>query len=141
MPPERTQKDRISYIVSEGSVNFATPHSSYSTSEPSQRGRNPGVSKELNALNAVLDPLGRGLLRAKAGATLPDELLGRVSETLDGCSLVVDQISLNLNKYQRDKIWVKMKWVAFGQADMSELRSSLEAYKMALSLGFSAISM
>ena len=50
MPPERTQKDRISYIVSEGSVNFATPHSSYSTSEPSQRGRNPGVSKELKKL-------------------------------------------------------------------------------------------
>ncbi|KAL1696732.1 hypothetical protein GGG16DRAFT_42759 [Schizophyllum commune] len=33
MPPERTQKDRISYIVSEG-----------------QRGRNPGVSKELKKL-------------------------------------------------------------------------------------------
>ncbi|KAL1684154.1 hypothetical protein EV122DRAFT_285897 [Schizophyllum commune] len=44
MPPERTQRDRVAYVVSEGLVQ---PHL---ISPCVQRGRNPGPSKELKRL-------------------------------------------------------------------------------------------
>jgi hypothetical protein len=99
------------------------------------------VSQELQALSAVLDSLANCLIRAKGGPVLPDELIDRVNDTLDGCDLVIHAITETLRKYQRDMTWTKIKWALFGQGDMLKLRNSLEAYNMALSLGFSAISM
>ena len=99
------------------------------------------VCKELQALAAVVDPLTRSLTRARGASVLPDDLITQIGETLEGCDAVVDQIAANVRKYQRDKVWNKAKWALFGQGDMQKLRESLEAYKMALSLGFHAISM
>ena len=98
------------------------------------------VSKELQALAAVLDPLARGLSRCRNG-TVSGALAQQVETTLGGCVLVVEQVEENVQKYKRDKTWTRAKWVVFGQEDMQRLRESLEAYKMALSLGLLAISM
>lgn len=100
-----------------------------------------GVCKELQALAAVVDPLTRSLTRARGSNVLPNDLVVRIGETLEGCDAVVEQIAANVRKYQRDKMWNKAKWAMFGQADMQKLRESLEAYKMALSLGFHALSL
>jgi hypothetical protein len=99
------------------------------------------VFKELQALTLVLEPLTRALARARGGGTVFSDLVQRISSTLEGCLLVVDQINDNVHKYQRDRVWTKAKWVMFGQGDMHKLRESLEAYKMALSLGLHAISL
>jgi len=99
------------------------------------------ISKELQALNGVLDPLARSLSRRRNGSALPDSLIHQIGDTLDGCDAVVTLIIENVQKYQRDTAWTKAKWVMFGQDDVLKLRESLEAYKMALSLGFHAISM
>jgi hypothetical protein len=98
------------------------------------------VSKELQALNGILDPLGRSL-RSNRGGTLPHEWTQQVSDILDGCNTIVLDLTQVLQKYQRDKIWTKMKWALFGQGDIQKLRESLEAYKMALSLGLCTMSM
>jgi len=99
------------------------------------------VCRELQALAAVVDPLTRSLARARGSDILPDDLIIQIGEALEGCDTVVEQIAVNVRKYQRDKVWSKAKWAMFGQGDMQKLRESLEAYKMALSLGFHAISM
>ncbi len=99
------------------------------------------ISKELQALTGILDPLAHSLSQVQNGRTLPDCLIRKMGDALSGCDLVVKQITENLHKYQRDKVWTKAKWALFGQGDVLKLRESLEAYNMALSLGLHAISM
>lgn len=41
----------------------------------------------------------------------------------------------NVQKYRRDKLFVKMRWAMFGQKDSQKLRQSLEDYKTVVSLG------
>ncbi len=97
------------------------------------------ICKELQALSTILGPLARSL-SSSAKKALPEELVEKVDTVLGGCELVVEKIEGSVQKYRRDKIWMKMKWVMYGQGDMQKLRDSLEAYKMALSLGVQAIS-
>jgi len=98
------------------------------------------VSRELQAINGILDPLSR-ILRARRDEALPRELTQQVGDTLEGCSIVVSELTQMLRKHQRDRVWTKMRWALFGQGDVEKLRDSLEAYKMALSIGLSAVSM
>jgi hypothetical protein len=99
------------------------------------------ISKELQALRDVLDSLGSSLSRARNGETLSESVIYHIEDALDGCDVVVKKITENIDRYQRDKVWTKAKWVMFGQEDVRKQRESLEAYKMSLSLGFHAISM
>ena len=99
------------------------------------------ISKELQALRGILDSLGSSLSRVQNRAALSERLIHQISDALDGCDALVKKITKSLEKYQRDKVWTKAKWVMFGQDDTVKLRESLEAYKMALSLGFHAASM
>ncbi|KAK3341848.1 hypothetical protein B0T25DRAFT_559454 [Lasiosphaeria hispida] len=64
------------------------------------------VSKELQALAAVLNPISRALSRARGG-TVPDAIIQQVYVTLEGCISVVEQIEENLQKYKRDKLWTR----------------------------------
>lgn len=99
-----------------------------------------GVSRELQALAAILDPLTRNISRAPKG-TVTAELSEQLESSLDGCALVVGRIDSTIHKYQKDGGWTRTKWVLFGRGDMEKLRGSLEAYKMALSLGLQFVSM
>ena len=54
---------------------------------------------------------------------------------------MVSLISVTVEKYQKDGAWTRTEWVLVGRGDMEKLRASLEAYKMALSLGLHVISM
>ncbi|KAK3326851.1 hypothetical protein B0H66DRAFT_170088 [Apodospora peruviana] len=97
------------------------------------------ISAELEALTTILDSLGHGNSRATS-ASIPDELVVRVNDALDGCSTVVEQIEENMKKYKRNKVFSKTSWAVFGRDDTQRLRTSLAAYRMALSLGVHAIS-
>lgn len=99
-----------------------------------------GVSRELQALAVILDPLTRNISRAPKG-TVTKELSEQLEASLDGCALVVSRIDSTIHKYQKDGGWTRTKWVLFGRGDMEKLRGSLEAYKMALSLGLQFVSM
>lgn len=68
----------------------------------------------------------------------PDTLLRPIGDTLAGCLLVVEQVTKNVHKYEKDQIWTKAESAMFGQGDMVKLRTSLETYKLALSLGLAA---
>lgn len=98
------------------------------------------ISKEMQSLAAVLDPLTRSMARRRDGP-LPEVLVLQVDTTISGCVVVIDQIEQTIQKYRRDKVWTSAKWVIFGKEDITKLRESLEAYTMALSLGLHAISM
>ncbi|KAH6957827.1 hypothetical protein BKA56DRAFT_737589 [Ilyonectria sp. MPI-CAGE-AT-0026] len=97
------------------------------------------ISKEMQSLAAVLDPLTRSMARRRDGP-LPEVLVLQVDTTITGCVVVVEQIEQTIQKYLRDKIWTSAKWVIFGKGDMAKLRESLESYTMALSLGLHATS-
>lgn len=97
------------------------------------------LSAELQALSTILYPLGRSI-SGSASAAIPITLIAQVNTTLSSCSAVVEQIEENIRKYQRDRIFSKLEWVIFGQADTNKLRTSLECYNTALSLGMHAIS-
>ena len=99
-----------------------------------------GVSRELQALSAILEPLARNISRAPKD-TVPAALSKQLESSLEGCALVVSRIDVTVAKYQEDGTWTRTKWVMFGRGDMEKLRASLEAYKMALSLGLHVISM
>jgi len=98
------------------------------------------ITRELQALSSILEPLTRTLSKTPEG-TVSAALAQQLESSLDGCALVVCQIEATVEKYQRDGAWTRTKWVMFGRGDMVKLRESLEAYKMALSLGLHAISM
>jgi hypothetical protein len=99
------------------------------------------ISREMKALNAVLQPLVQCIGQKRAGSSVPDALAAQIGSTIDGCKLVVGQIEENVRVYQRDTVWTKAKWAMLGQVDLQKLRESLEAYKMALTLGMHAIGM
>jgi hypothetical protein len=86
------------------------------------------ISAELQALSSILDPL-------------PESLISQVDNTLTGCVVMIDQIADTIEKYRRNTTWTKTKWVLMGKDDVLKLRDSLEAYKMALSIGLHALSM
>jgi formyltetrahydrofolate synthetase len=98
------------------------------------------VSKELQYLAAVLEPLTRALSNNKNG-TIPDALVQQIQSILGGCAQVIERIEENVQKYKRDSVWAKSKWAVYGHEDMKKLRDSLEAYKLALGLGLQVISM
>lgn len=98
------------------------------------------ISKEMQSLAAVLDPLTRSITRRRDGP-LPEVLVMKVDTTIAGCVVVVEQIEQTIQKYRRDKVWTSAKWVIFGKGDITKLRESLGAYTMALSIGLHAISM
>lgn len=95
------------------------------------------VNAELRALSEVLDPLTRNL---STSSVVSDRLAQQLQGSLEGCLLVVSQIADLIVKYHREGAWTKTKWVMVGRDDVEKLRGSLEAYKMALSLGLHAIS-
>ncbi|KAL6401540.1 hypothetical protein AUP68_15413 [Ilyonectria robusta] len=97
------------------------------------------ISKEMQTLVAVLDPVTRSVARRRDGP-LPEALVVQVDATITGCVVVVKQIEQTIQKYRHDKVWTSAKWVMFGKGDITKLRESLEAYTMALSLGLHAIS-
>lgn len=99
-----------------------------------------GMSRELQALSAILDPLARNVSCAPQG-TVPAALSQQLVLSLDGCALVVSRIDTAVEKYQKDGPWTRTKWVMFGRGDVEKLRGSLETYKMALSLGLHVVSM
>lgn len=98
------------------------------------------MSRELQALSAILDPLARLVSRAPRG-TVSTVLYQQLVSSLDGCALFVARIDTVVDKYQKDGWWTRTKWVMFGRGDVEKLRGSLEAYKMALSLGLHVVSM
>ena len=98
------------------------------------------VNQELQALSTVLEPLARGLSCATAGS-VSEEFADRIQSSLDGCALVVGQLEEKIAMYRRDGAWTRTKWVLLGRGDVEKLRNSLEAYKMALSLGLHSLSM
>lgn len=95
------------------------------------------VNAELHALSEVLHPLTRILSTSSA---VSGRLAEQLQASLEGCSLVVSQIADLIVKYRREGAWTRTKWVMAGRGDVEKLRGSLEAYKMALSLGFHAVS-
>ncbi|KAK0611192.1 hypothetical protein B0T14DRAFT_607335 [Immersiella caudata] len=80
------------------------------------------ISREIQVLNAVLQPLVQCTSQGRSRSSIPDALAAQIGSTIDGCKLVT-------------------KWVMLGEADLQKLRDSLEAYKMALSLGMHAVGM
>ncbi|KAK3339854.1 hypothetical protein B0T25DRAFT_364197 [Lasiosphaeria hispida] len=99
------------------------------------------ISAELQALAAVLDALARSTISmSSTKASIPETLLQQIDATLVGIATVVEQIEENVQKYKRNKVFSKAGWAMFGQGDMRKLRESLEAYKMALSLGMHVVS-
>jgi hypothetical protein len=98
------------------------------------------ISAELQALSSILDPLTRALCRPRQ-SPLPESLISQVDNTLTGCVVMIDQIADTIEKYRRNTTWTKTKWVLMGKDDVLKLQDSLEAYKMALSIGLHALSM
>jgi hypothetical protein len=98
------------------------------------------ISAELKAINTVVVLLGRSLSPSSAESPIPEALLQQIDVMLSGTTAVVEQVQENVQKYQSNKIFSKAGWAMFGQGDMRKLRESLEAYKMALSLGMHAVS-
>ncbi|KAK0648403.1 hypothetical protein B0T16DRAFT_115113 [Cercophora newfieldiana] len=98
------------------------------------------LSAELQTLSTVLNPLARSISGPTA-ATVPASLLAQVATTLGGCNTVVEQIEENIQKYRRNGVFSKAGWAMFGQTDTNKLRTSLEYYNTALSLGIHAISL
>lgn len=101
------------------------------------------ISKELQTLSTLLGPLGNSLLR-HGNAKEPSfcVLLGQIHDTVSGCRDVVTKIEATIVKYaSRDTLWARMKWAMFGRDQTHKLRSSLESYKIALSIGLHVISM
>ncbi|KAK3361705.1 hypothetical protein B0T24DRAFT_113384 [Lasiosphaeria ovina] len=98
------------------------------------------VLAELRALASVLNPLTKSLTQETL-SSIPEQLVLQVESTLGGCTAVVEQIEENVHRYRRNNTFTRVGWVMFGQDDMRKLRNSLEAYKMALSLGIHAISL
>jgi len=99
------------------------------------------ISKELQAVRSVLDALSSSLSRARNDENLSESLIRQIGDALHRCDIVVKKITENIDKYQRDKAWTKVKWVMLGQEDVPKLQESLEAYKMCLSVGLHALSM
>lgn len=97
------------------------------------------VHSELQALSSILDPLARCLSASSPDTS--DKLAQQLQGSLEGCSLVVAQIADLTERFRRDGAWTRAKWVRIGRGDMEKLRDSLEAYRMALSLGLHAVSM
>lgn len=97
------------------------------------------LSAELRSLSTVLKPLTQSISGPTAAA-VPETLIAQVKTTLFGCNTVVEQIEENIQKYRRDRIVSMAGWALFGQTDTNKLRTSLEAYNTALSLGMHAIS-
>jgi hypothetical protein len=137
--------DPLSIAASSFGIVGAIAKASISIIEFSQQAKDAAddlqrVSSELQALSAILDPLARNVSRAPQG-TVPAALAEQLGSSLDGCALVVARIETAVEKYQKDGAWTRTKWVMFGRGDVEKLRSSLEAYKMALSLGLHVVSM
>jgi len=103
------------------------------------------VSRELQALTTVLDGLSRTLSRFRPRtprpALEPDDILRQINVPLEGCDAVITEITDMIARYSKQKTWTKVKWAAVGQGDVQKLRESLEAYKMALSLGLQSLIM
>lgn len=99
------------------------------------------VNSELQALTSILDPLARSLTKTTPDGTISAGLAQQLESSLEGCALVLGQLEDLIGKYQREGAWTRTKWVVVGRGDVEKLRESLEAYKMALSLGLHVISM
>ncbi|KAK0750749.1 hypothetical protein B0T18DRAFT_386988 [Schizothecium vesticola] len=98
------------------------------------------ISAELKAISTVIALLGRSLSPSSAESPIPEALLQQIDVMLSGTTAVVEQVQENVQKYQSNKMFSKANWAMFGQGDMRKLRESLEAYKMALSLGMHVVS-
>ncbi|KAH6892368.1 hypothetical protein B0T10DRAFT_483685 [Thelonectria olida] len=98
------------------------------------------ISAELQALAGILDPLTRALCRRRQ-SPLPESLLSQLENTLSSCVLMIEQILDTIENYRRNTAWTKTKWVLIGKDEVFKLRDSLEAYKMALSIGLHALSL
>ncbi|KAK4442819.1 hypothetical protein QBC34DRAFT_386922 [Podospora aff. communis PSN243] len=70
---------------------------------------------------------------------MPKTYMENVEAVLLDCNSVVDQIGEAVKKNQANGVFTKTSWVMFGKSDVQKLRESLEAYKMALSLGMHAM--
>lgn len=99
------------------------------------------VNSELQALTSILDPLARTSSKATPEGMISAGLAHQLESSLSGCALVLGQLEVLIRKYQREGAWTRTKWVVLGRVDVEKLRESLEAYKMALSLGLHVISM
>ncbi|KAK4445685.1 hypothetical protein QBC34DRAFT_162536 [Podospora aff. communis PSN243] len=97
------------------------------------------LSAELQALSNILNPLARSISGSAAAAAAPPTLIAQVNTTLGGCNTVIEQIEENIQKYRRNQIFSGAGWAMFGQADTNKLRTSLQYYSTALSLGMHAI--
>ncbi|KAK0652772.1 hypothetical protein B0T16DRAFT_455120 [Cercophora newfieldiana] len=97
------------------------------------------ILAELQALGDILTPFTTSLPTISA---VPQTLLTRVETILSGCMAVVNEINKLVGKYvyQRNKVFAKIGWSMFGQADVQRLRESLTGYKTALNLGIQVIS-
>ncbi|KAK0624197.1 hypothetical protein B0T14DRAFT_565489 [Immersiella caudata] len=98
------------------------------------------MKRKAPALSNILNPLARSISgAAAAAAAVPPILIAQFNTTLGGCNAVVEQIEDKIQKYRRDKIFSKAGWAMFGQTDTNKLRTSLQYYNTALSLGMHAI--
>ena len=97
------------------------------------------VSKELQALATILTPLAQ--ISQSKSTTVPHIYLQQIESVMLDCAGVVEQIGEVVKKHQVNGVLTTTSWVMFGKTDVQKLRESLEAYKMALSLGMHAISM
>jgi len=73
--------------------------------------------------------------------SVPDTMIQQVENILNGLRLSVVQIETNIDKYLQDRLTAAVQWALTGKMDMEKLRLSLEAYKMALSIGLQLFSM
>ena len=96
-----------------------------------------GIEAELNALRPIVDALAHSLL---GPSDVPEKLVQKLQGSLEGCLLVVKQITELVGRYSREGVWTRTKWVLVGQGDMEKLRESLSSYKMALGLGLHFVS-
>lgn len=101
------------------------------------------ISKELQILSALIEPLSNGLSRyGNSNDVSFQHLLGQVSQTVSGCQQVVEKIERVIKKYKgHDTLWTKVKWSLFGKDQIHKLGISLESYKTALGIGLHVISM
>jgi len=93
-----------------------------------------GISRELWSLRAALEMLADDV---KSGVTVPQTL----EDILKNCAEVMARLDATLQKYNSERLRVRVKYVWSGKETISSYRSTLAAHKGALDLAVDLITL
>ncbi|KAK3936689.1 hypothetical protein QBC46DRAFT_418325 [Diplogelasinospora grovesii] len=129
------------FALTVGIVRVTTDISTFARDATSAASDLDLVSNELRAFVPLLDSIIGNLKNLSGtggdGSPVPDTTLRSISAAVDGSKRVVDGIATIWYEYKADRgsFFSRVRWASSAGDDMQKLRSSLEAWKSALSIG------